>query len=274
MRDQLFTVSASLDRERREKEEVLARLAATSISASVSVYSDAAASSPPLQSAESFTFPQHRNASPDFMAGPSPVLAIPTPTITPATPLPDTDPDIQFQDSDSNHERIKAWGFPRLPSKATRPTNKRESFFGLSSIPRRASGSESVEDSPTHDGLDLPPFMISDIRAPTFQRAASQPIPAFTGHVQAVRSASLTMSASSATSSALSFFSSYLPLSVTSPSGVRPSLPRSPSDGSASSVHSSVPSMTKHQDELALGLVGGLDFRKGCQCCVGDVIEY
>jgi len=274
MRDQLFALTAALERERREKEEALQELVKLRDSrANSSILEDPASPSPtnlpfpPL----SFACQPATDDDPDSTARPTP--SIPTPIVTPATPLPDTDDTAD----DPNVNRMKAWGFPRVPAKATKTAKKRDSFFGLSSIPRE----EPLEE--TLDGVDLPPFIFSDSKAtislPSVsphvtispKRTVSQPLPTSARAVPMARSASLTHSASSATSSALSFFSSYLPLKLSSPMSVRPGMPRSPSESSIQSSLSSLSSIRHLADPIP---VGRLDFREGCRCCVGDVVEF
>lgn len=250
LREQLFTLMTSLESERREKENALARLSQSRSSSAIFSFE-----ADPAGSSQAPLSPRPSNHAHVRESQSSVIPSIPASSVTPATPLPDTD--------DPNISRMKAWGFPRATPTSPKLSAKRHSFFGLSSIPRR----DAVED--VHTGLDLPPFVVT--KTSVVKRAVSQSAPTGPKDVPALLSTNMTSSASSATNSALSFISSYLPLSITSPVSRRPGLPRSPSE-SASSMHSSMSSIARHLAEPVA--IGQLDFRAGCKSCIGDVIEF
>ncbi|RXK41615.1 hypothetical protein M231_01114 [Tremella mesenterica] len=76
--------------------------------------------------------------------------SIPTPIVTPATPLNDIDPNLS---------RIRTWGFPSSPvSQGMKERSKRESFFGLSNVVRKEDEEEAVM------GFNVFPFVLHDER--------------------------------------------------------------------------------------------------------------
>ena len=228
MRNQLFHLTASLEKERREKEEALAQLAKLQPAAPVAPLRPV-----PLTLDKAPTADCH--------------LSLPSPVITPATPLAMGDP---------NGDRMKAWGFPRSPSKAiSKPSNKRDSFFGLSSVLRRSSLDE------VSDGFDLPPFDTTSPFRPVegIQRTVSEPIPSNQTETTTNRSTS-----ESSANSALAFFSSYFPNARTTPvKQVSTS-----SNDSMSSEYSSG-SVTRRFTRRS----GPPDMSASCACCVGAMIE-
>lgn len=157
----------------------------------------------------------------------------PSPIITPPTPLPSS------PNSDVNGNRMKSWGFPSSRSTTPPKEKRRESFFGLSSVLRRPSVPE--EDA----GVDLPPIAFDsfspDDRSHAFSGHADEAFPHATAPSNLVRSSSMTSSASSV----VSFLSGYL-------------------------GRNKPPSSAFAGDDLRRGV---LDFRSGCKCCTGDVIE-
>jgi hypothetical protein len=223
-----------------------------------------------------------------------PTMDEPTPGSTPQYNKGSAEGDTHDQ-HDANLHRIKAWGFPSAPlakSKAqtsNKGMNKRESFFGLSASLR------ATTDEEYDMGVDLPPIVLhtdtvsseqnvivssqspaSDLAIPAIGlRAVSEPVtePHPHGHPQAqVRSASLTSTAASATTSALSFLGGYLPISK-SPKREPKQLERmSSGEPDARSSTSSLGAGGKVQRH-ELGTKGGLDFKSACRCCVGEVID-
>lgn len=180
-----------------------------------------------------------------------------SPVMTPEKPCPSPDPSTS---------RMRAWGFPREPPQQSQPRN-RESFFGLSQVLRRDSTDNEREEKV---GLDLPPFLLAPTPTPSTStephppfRAVSDPTPTVTPATSVStwnegtqRSTSLTSSASSA----LSFFSGYLPgRSITKST--------SPPPVEAKARHTTIQRLPTCADK------GFVDFTRGCKCCVGDIIE-
>lgn len=214
-------------------------------------------------------------------------LSTPTPVITniiPPTPM-SPDPEDLYEDApsnpaspsmehsptpDSSTQRMRAWGFPRESAKASQPRN-RESFFGLSQVLRPGSIYGGKDDA--IGGIDLPPidFMTAGVNVPGL-RTVSDPMPKTaevdgttekaaprTSSDSAQRSTSLTSSASSA----LSFFTGYLPSRTKSP----PIAAQHGSIGGFKMDQHVVQRLPSSEDK------GNVDFRGGCKCCTGDVIE-
>lgn len=171
MRQQLFQLTAALERERRDKEQALAQLA------DIQQRLD---STPRLSAPAS---PPSR-----WPVSPAPPLPLPCPSpiITPATPIASSHPSPVVTPKshpepavDPNTHRMKAWGFPRASATAnkdpspTKRKDKRDSFFGLSKMPQMPSGQDDGELTP--QGLDLPPFVFPSHGAPTGIRVVSEP---------------------------------------------------------------------------------------------------
>lgn len=146
-----------------------------------------------------------------------PGMDVPTPIVTPATPLPESfSPPLQFADPpetdihsrggsdpdfmaptvpspsplsqlspDPNRHRMKAWGFPSGPIPSRAPS-KRDSFFGLSAAPVGSVGATDVLGG--DGGVDLPPFGFT---SPTPSTGTSRVPASFSAAAPGVGSGSL-----------------------------------------------------------------------------------
>ncbi|KAK8858527.1 hypothetical protein IAR55_002754 [Kwoniella newhampshirensis] len=284
MREQLFTLTSSLEQERRAKEAVLAQVTELQ----------------QLRNAQSHSSDDSGDDEILLTARPEAIglfpSGVPSPMITPPSPKPGNEISLQGANLDPNFARMKGWGFPRDVSlKTTEPDvtaskNKRDSFFGLSKALRRFSATE-VEgaDEVSQDGVDLPAFVItSDLEtvvrprpvpaaeayfSPT-QRAVSEPI-------QSVPKSSTPLRSTSASNPPIRSVSptSTMPLLT----GFLPMNKSSEQDHSGAAFGhyelsvspSKVFSGTKAKDiQGVVATRGKLDFRNGCKCCVGQVIEF
>lgn len=185
MRDQLFNLTSAYERERRDKESAQQRLAELEIQlSSTGTISTAQpgwgfAPYPPDLPIISYDRP---------VTFPSPS----TPIVTPATPVTfsPAQPESQSELDDNSH-RMKSWGFPSArspigrspPKPAPKPYNKRDSFFGLSKVPKQPEYVEEL-DNHVEGGVDLPPFVLPStgssvaalFQAPKLSRAVSEPL--------------------------------------------------------------------------------------------------
>lgn len=149
--------------------------------------------------------------------------------------------------------RLKSWGFPATPptgnENITSKEKKRESFFGLSNPLRRTTS----DDGPRNNqGIDLPPFVVDDNTPGVF------PAPAGAGVLPPVGVGVRAVSDPTNLQSFGKESISHLP-------------------GTGGPAQFGIPTITVHDGGVfgAAGVMcsGVLDFRKGCKCCVGDVIE-
>ena len=187
-----------------------------------------------------------------------------TPIITPATPQlgsfsgsPPHEPSPRppshsdmAPSPDPNLSRMRGWGFPQGPitpatSAATKALN-RHSFFGLSFDPSQSERRSRKRRRPSADRRPL--LCLCRALRPPVDPVRSR------GEIETPSK----IPSVSVTSSAFSFISGYL---KSSPSPAKSlASPDKPSSGGA--VKRELPSE------------GPLDFRKGCKCCVGEVIEF
>jgi hypothetical protein len=195
MRTQLFSLASTLERERQEKNDALTRLASLEASLEAEraqrvAMEDAMRGMSAMRvSSYHGTDSRHANGEFDDMDMSAfgltferqPGMDVPTPIVTPATPLPESfSPPLQFADPpehddfvaptptspsplsqlspDPNRHRMKAWGFPSGPI-PTRAPSKRDSFFGLSAAPVGSVGATDFLGG--EGGVDLPPFGFS-----------------------------------------------------------------------------------------------------------------
>jgi len=213
-------------------------------------------------------------------------VSTPAPVVTnliPPTPVSPDPEDDQNATSDSaspgmdpslspdpSTQRMRAWGFPREAIKANQPRN-RESFFGLSQVLRPGSSEEERDDA--LGGIDLPPidFMTAEVNQST-TRAVSDPTPVTSRHPEqtekappriSLESAQRSTSLTSSASSALSFFTGYLPGRSKSP-------PLAAQSGSFAALRMDQHVVKRLPTSEDKGIV---DLRGGCKCCTGDVIE-
>ncbi|OCF33427.1 hypothetical protein I316_04847 [Kwoniella heveanensis BCC8398] len=317
MREQLFTLTTSLESERRAKEEALLQLSKFQLHGQQSV--------PVLSGHASSAYEEFEEdellltARPDLTDSFSVRSPIVQASMSPASRAAEPEPMHQgypVSGSDPNLARMKGWGFPKDPSPSkysNELSKKRESFFGLSNPLRRTTSADGAEE---HNGVDLPPFVFPpattgdqsniDKNASTVHgypmlpsafmasqanefgaRAVSDPVhpvkKTVNNHVP-LESPSLYDSdtappaapranvatpapgSGSITSSAISFFSGYL---RSTEEEQRPSF----SPVSVPAVYTPR-YIAKEEQKVPVGCnVGKLDFRAGCRCCVGPVIE-
>ncbi|WWD18416.1 hypothetical protein CI109_102866 [Kwoniella shandongensis] len=278
MREQLFTLTSSLEQERRAKETALAQV--TELQQQQQIlrshnYDDSEDDELLLTARpdEGSLFPANI---------PSPMITAPSPEPGSETPQPAASPDPNFA-------RMKGWGFPRDVSSTTSTSdentskkNKRESFFGLSKAIRRiSSAGEEEQEEIYQGGVDLPPFVVTEQHAevirpmtsgesyfPATNRAVSEPV-----HFGAKSSTPLRSTSAS-----------HLPtynMSTSSPTaGISSSnqtendmTPFSDEDLSSSRWKGFRPPYSAEEAPTVLER-GKLDFRNGCKCCVGPVIEF
>nr|XP_019004161.1 uncharacterized protein I203_03319 [Kwoniella mangroviensis CBS 8507]OCF67622.1 hypothetical protein I203_03319 [Kwoniella mangroviensis CBS 8507] len=274
MREQLFNLTTSLEAERRAKEAALTRLAEIQRPAQPSPLFDVAVDNESVRTAMS----DH------------PVLLTPSiasPVITPPSPLAQLASSPPMEGSthstpDPNLARMKGWGFPRDPSPVKSNQSKRESFFGLSTVLKR---SVSADEAETHNGVDLPCFVLPD-QTPTSTtlgasstsisfsydqkqqdeytpRSVSEPI---TKLAENPLSEVDTEADMGFTNSAVSFISSYLPKHS-------PSLDLKRSDLHVQRYIGKDSQLYKVSMEIGELEKSRLDFRGCCKCCTGTVIE-
>ena len=155
LQDQLFAMTASLEQERKQREQAQARVA--------ELERAIAKQRLEIQS-------QRTTETPSAPDSPFVATAAATPTRSPfISPSPSTNVTPAASTPDTNDQRMRAWGFPRGPIVGKKET-KRESFFGLSRDLRGSPiGSISTTQNQGGDdlgtmGVDLPP--ISGIDTP------------------------------------------------------------------------------------------------------------
>lgn len=266
LRGQVFNLTSALDLERREKDEALHHLAdlphATESTSSLPAQLTRLRKAPPPGK---LLLPS--SPFPHFQLSPN--TSLPSPIITPATPLPDSDPSAPNSPSDPNLYRFRAWGFPSGPIEADRGQGKRESFFGLSSVVRRPSS----DDGRDEDGVDLPPiaFIGSQLVSPRQPRSVSGPISSQTMYAPpSIRSVSFGTPRDKASVASLPFSS------TSSPSGSAAMAALGYLPGNLTTSRTSLVSTTSQLPRIypvAEEEVHGLDFRGSCDCCVGEVLE-
>ena len=288
MRDQLFHLTSALEREKREKADLLLRLAQAE-----KALQSSRDSSPQMSG---WAFPKPFGAKVDASSRPtlhsfdlpsvsdfhgrmstdssSFTPSLPTPIVTPATPLPDA-----MSSAEDSNARFRSWGFPSVKSsargmEAVNAAGKRDSFFGLSNLDRRASAEEEAMM-----GFNVFPYVAHDERRRVFSAPLPRTKPGSMGRDAKVALPSQIIqteepqmerrpahgsssTSASAASSALSFLAGYLP--KTSPSKIRAAF-LSPEKRALKMQ--SVSSMPGCEQDV------GMDLRQGCKCCVGEVIE-
>ena len=227
LRTQLFGIKAELEKERSERLSAVERVAELELQ---------------VRAMRQSSLPQEfiSNVIPPTPFSPDKAFAFPTHSGG-VTDNPSFDP----------VKKLRSWGFPRGPVQSNGNKSNRESFFGLSQVLRR----DLKQDSP-EQGVDLPPISVAGA-----QRSVSEPIrhlsldPDVKEDVDGMRSTSLTTSATSA----LSFFTDYLPKYARS--------------GSSGVDQVSVEKHEKVKRLPTASHLGVLDFSKACKCCTGDVLE-
>lgn len=305
MRDQLFSLTAALERERREKKEVLAHMADLQAAldgvrtphVTPNSLPSTPKSRPPKSSSSMF------DSAPDSQCADA--------AYTDANFL-DAIEDGEHESTpagdDNNWRRMRGFAFPQGPvekmdRESKRDENKRDSFFGLSR-PRAVRAAPSVGGlgldwmmpSPSEAGFDLPPIEVTDgnrdlIRPapPPFSlktKAASRNLrdrevrdraseherprirpPAPTRTLPPIMDVP---TPERQTGFGLSFLSGYLPIPRTTP----PVVPRvlvTPSSVSPKKTPRLLErEMMAHH---VAGAVGDIDMRHSCRRCTGEIIE-
>lgn len=169
MRDQLFGLTAALERERREKIEALAHLADLQ-----AAYDGARTPHVTPNSLPTTPKSRPRKSSVANMLGTPPEAKYADANFLDADEEDELPTSAPVQDDDTNMRRMRGFAFPQGPveklereSKLDRES-KRESFFGLSR-PRAVRAAPSIgglgldwATSPTGHGFDLPPIEVHD----------------------------------------------------------------------------------------------------------------
>lgn len=260
MREQLFTLTGKLQQEHRAKEMALVKL--NDLRGHVAA-----------QGHHQLTgcTEQDEDSGNEILLSRSATSRETTPSLTPpqtdlptspalASPKPFTIDKVDDSESSISKRftpdftRLKSWGFPATPPTGSdnvpdSKEKKRESFFGLSNPLRRASSDDGPRIS---EGIDLPPFVVDENTPGVFPALVAGDLPTLGGGVN-VRAVSDPTSLQSYGKGTLS----DLP-------GIGPAQFR-------------IPTITVNDGGAfrAAGVMcsGILDFRKGCRCCVGDVVE-
>lgn len=261
MREQLFTLTGKLQQEHRAKEMAFVKLN--------DLRGKVAAQGQGQQRTAGSTRQDEDSGDEILFSSRSVTSRETTPSLTPPqielpTPPPPTLISSQstgnIDESESiskrftpDFTRLKSWGFPATTSigneNVTSKEKKRESFFGLSNPLRRTISDDGPRNS---QGIDLPPFVVDDNTPSVFPAPAAAGVPPPVG--VGVRAVSDPTSLQSFGKESIS----YLP-------------------GTGGPAQFGIPIITVNDG----GVFGAarvmcsrvLDFRKGCKCCVGDVIE-
>ncbi|WVQ80515.1 hypothetical protein IAT38_002620 [Cryptococcus sp. DSM 104549] len=306
MRDQLFTLTASLEHERRAKDHAVAKLGEAQRQLQAGAGAGAGRQGSVDESEEEELL---LTARPDEGGFPSSSPFFPAVGSAATTPsleaAPITEPEKAAEEpADLNLARMKGWGFPKDAPAPTPRERKRESFFGLSNVLRRTTSAEE-ETSPAAasftglgvnlpPGVDLPPFIFDESShahsgVVLAQRAVSDPTLSFSDARVAITStiplpAAPSASQASHSGSAPGMFSFGGYMSGKPSSEGREREPRKmtkrreypPMIESVNVSSEGSGGRTKGvRAEMPLPGVAstGMDFRKGCKCCVGQVIE-
>lgn len=261
MREQLFTLTGKLQQEHRAKEMALVKL---------NGLRDQIAAQGHHQLTECTA--QDEDSGDEILFSRSATSRETTPSLTPPQidlpmpPVPTSSKPSSFtidkiDESESpvskrftpDFARLKSWGFPATPSIGSdhipnSKEKKRESFFGLSKPLRRAPSDDGPRIS---QGIDLPPFVVDENTPGVFPVPTAGVFPPFGVTVRAVSDPTSLQSFDKETISNLP--------------GIGPAQFR-------------IPTITVNDGGgvfHAAGVMsnGILDFRKGCECCVGDVVE-
>lgn len=281
MRDQIFSLTSALERERKDKLEAQARIA--ELQMSVDAFKTPQVSTNSLPATPKSR--PHRPASlslrtPPHAATPPGAKFADAEEPEPAAPEPSVE--------DASYDRMKGWGFPRGRIDRSERDAKAESFFGLSR-PRavRAGGSGSGlglawPNTPVDGDFDLPPFEVNADNS-SFVLPVS---PTELSSEPTVRIVSAPQRAVEATPSrppppsALSFLSDYLPLpratptSANVPSGPIPRISITPSSVSPKRRLAHLPAY-EYSAEMASAARTSCDIDfapHGCKRCTGEII--
>ncbi|KLT46214.1 hypothetical protein CC85DRAFT_289912 [Cutaneotrichosporon oleaginosum] len=307
MRDQLFSLTAALERERKEKKDILGHMAdlqaALDGSRTPHVTPNSLPTTPKSRPRKSSTAngfgtpPEAQYADADILDAMS-----------------DDDPAPTPSGDDNNWRRMRGFAFPQGPvekgamEKLDRES-KRESFFGLSR-PRAVRAAPSIGGlgldwamSPTEPGFDLPPIEVNEAnrdlirpasiflktktasrtlrereerdhrdyrdRVTEYERPQARP-PAPTRPLPPVDITPERQSTAPASGFGLGFLSGYLPIPRTTP----PVVPRvlvTPSTVSPKKA----PRLLERENwtHHVASAAGAIDMRHSCRRCVGEIIE-
>lgn len=308
MREQLFSLTAALERERKEKAEAVAQ------AAELQAMLDALHKTPHVSPHQLPATPKSKPRLPSI----SDVMSSPADAYEDADGYDDVDEygyreeamaygqPGQDDPQDPNFVRIRGgWGFPQGPIDKSSRESKRESFFGLSrarpvrpapSISHPAGHGWGVQPSPTEPTFDLPPFVVDDSNSsfvtpisPTKASYVSDgpgrprpissigrppPAPSSFSHApRATRDSAQTTPERQLPSSGfgLSFLSGYL--SRSTPPQV-PLISITPSSVSPKKQLTSLVQQSRSDRQVGSVAPGcDMDFRHSCRRCVGEVIE-
>lgn len=294
MRDQLFSLTSALERERREKNEALAHLAelqaANDGARTPHVTPNSLPTTPksrPRMSSTGNMFgtpPEARYADANnFLDAEDEEEPIPAPG-----------------DDDTNWRRMRGFAFPQGAVEKSDRESKRESFFGLSRprpvrpAPSMGGGGLGLDwaTSPTGMGFDLPPIEVNDnnrdlirpasfilnakrasrtlrerevARAEGLEQDAARSPPSSTVDLTTPER----QTAAGAASFGLSFLSGYLPIPRTTP----PVIPRVLVTPSSVSPKKAPRVLERELMTHHVASAGDIDMRHSCRRCTGEVIE-
>ncbi|KAL1412935.1 hypothetical protein Q8F55_000684 [Vanrija albida] len=282
MRDQIFSLTAALERERKDKLEAQARIA--ELQTNIDAFKTPQVSTNSLPAT-----PKSRPHRP-------PSLSLRTP------PHAATPPGAKYADADEpeheatppsaddpSYHRMKGWGFPRGRIDRSERDAKAESFFGLSR-PRavRAGGSGSGlglawPNTPADGEFDLPPFVVnadnSSFVVPVSPTEASpEPTVRIEPPVRIVPHRGVDATPPRPPASALSFLSDYLPLPRATPpsasSGPIPRISITPSSVSPKRRLAHLPAYEFSAEMASAARTScDVDFAPhGCKRCTGEII--
>ncbi|GMK57408.1 hypothetical protein CspeluHIS016_0402420 [Cutaneotrichosporon spelunceum] len=300
MRDQLFNLTAALERERRERKVMVAHLAelqaALDGTRTPQVTPNSLPTTPKSRPRKSSianmygTPPEAQYADADFLDAMEDDEG-------------DEEPESVPEGADNNWRRMRGFAFPQGPVEKMDRESKRDSFFGLSR-PRAVRAAPSIgglgldwATSPTEHGFDLPPIEVNagnrDLirpasvilktkagtrtlrereereRAPDCVRPRSRP-PAPTRPLPPIDTTPERQTPAPAGGFGLGFLSGYLPIPRTTP----PMVPRvlvTPS--SVSPKRAPRPLEREMMTHHVVGAVGDIDMRHSCRRCTGEIIE-
>ncbi|TXT13520.1 hypothetical protein VHUM_00887 [Vanrija humicola] len=287
MRDQIFSLTSALERERKDKLEAQARIAELQLSVDAFKTPQVSTNSLPAT-------PKSRPHRPASLSLRTPPHAA-TPPGTRYADADEPEPAAAAPSAeDTNHDRMKGWGFPRGRIDRSERDAKAESFFGLSRARAvRAGGSGSGlglawPATPADGEFDLPPFVVdadnSSFVVPVSPtELSSEPTVRIESTARVVSAPHRAVEATPPRPppSALSFLSDYLPLPRSTPpsaqsvpSGPIPRISITPSSVSPKRRLARLP-VYDYSAEMASAARTSceIDFAPhGCKRCTGEII--
>lgn len=298
MRDQLFSLTAALERERGEKNEVLAHM--TELQAAMD-----GTRTPHVTPNSLPTTPKSRprTSSAANMFGTPPEAKYADADFLDAVEDEEQESEPTPSGDDNNWRRMRGFAFPQGPVEKLDRESKRESFFGLSR-PRAVRTAPSIGGlgldwamSPTEPGFDLPPIEVHDgnrdiirpqsfilktktatrtlrereerERAPEYGRPRTRP-PVPTRPLPPIDATPERQVSAPASSFGLGFLSGYLPIPRTTPPVVPRVLVTPSSVSPKKTLRLLEREMVTHH---VTGAVGDIDMRHSCRRCTGEIIE-